>query len=376
MNEHKELGGRFLTPTVMILLGIIGFAGYFLVQRFAGGIGAVSNLNDGYPWGIWVVIDIVVGTAFGCGGFAMALLCYIFNKGQYHPLMRPALLGGLFGYTLAGIAVFIDLGRYWQGYNIVLPWYAQPNSVMFEVALCVALYITVLWIEFSPAFMEKLGMHGLKKFLKKYMFFFIALGVLLPTMHQSSLGSLLLVLGEFQLSPLYFTPLLPLLFLTSALTMGYSIVIFEGYLVSKTLGTPDETPILQKMSKVVLGIVVLFLVLRFGDLIARGRLGLAFAGDLNGTMFLLENILYLVAVALMAGKSGARSLVISAWCLLMAGSLYRIDAFLVAYNPGNGWTYFPSVPEIVITLGVVSLEIVLYLLFIKKLPVLSAEQHA
>lgn len=376
MSEHKEVGGRFLTPTVVVLLGIIGLAGYFLVQRFAGGIGAVSNLNDGYPWGIWVVIDIVVGTAFGCGGFAMALLCYIFNKGQYHPLMRPALLGGLFGYTLAGIAVLIDLGRYWQGYNIVLPWYAQPNSVMFEVALCVMLYITVLWIEFSPAFMEKLGMHGLKKFLKKYMFFFIALGVLLPTMHQSSLGSLLLVLGEFQLSPLYFTPMLPLLFLTSALTMGYSIVIFEGYLVSKTLGTPDETPILQKMSKVVLGIVVLFLVLRFGDLIARGQLGLAFAGDLNGTMFLLENILYLVAVALMFGKPGARSLVISAWCLLMAGSLYRIDAFLVAYNPGNGWTYFPSVPEIVITLGVVSLEIVLYLLFIKKLPVLSAEQHA
>ena len=124
-------------------------------MRFLYGLGAVANINSGYPWGIWVVVDVIIGTAFGCGGFAMALLVYIFNRGQYHPLMRPALLSGLFGYTLGGFAVIFDLGRYWQAYNLLLPWYAQPNSVMFEVALCVMAYVVVLWIEFSPVFLER-----------------------------------------------------------------------------------------------------------------------------------------------------------------------------------------------------------------------------
>ena len=141
----------------LVLAALVAIALYFLAERFLYGLGAVANINSGYPWGIWVVVDIVIGTAFGCGGFAMALLVYIFNRGEYHPLMRPALLGGLFGYTLAGCAVIFDLGRYWQAYNMLLPWYAQPNSVMFEVALCVMAYAVVLWIEFSPAFLERLG---------------------------------------------------------------------------------------------------------------------------------------------------------------------------------------------------------------------------
>lgn len=148
-------------------------------------------------------MDVVVGTAFGCGGYAMALLVYIFNRNTYHPLMRPALLSGVFGYTLAGLAVMIDLGRYWNAFNLLLPWYAQLNSVIFEVALCVMAYTTVLWIEFWPAFLERMplafkqrfNLDRLQVFLKRYLFLFIGLGVLLPTMHQSSLGSVLLVMG-------------------------------------------------------------------------------------------------------------------------------------------------------------------------------------
>ena len=113
-------------------------------------------MNNGFPIGTWVVLDVVIGTAFGCGGFAMALLIYIFNRNAYHPLMRPALLGGVFGYTLGGLAVMIDLGRYWHAFHLLMPWYAQPNSVILEVGLCVMAYVTVLWLEFWPAFLERM----------------------------------------------------------------------------------------------------------------------------------------------------------------------------------------------------------------------------
>ena len=153
---HRPLGGPIVTKPFMVLGLLVLIGGYFILRRFLFGMGDVSNMSNGYPIGTWVVLDVVIGTAFGCGGFAMALLVYIFNRNTYHPLMRPALLGGVFGYTLAGLAVMIDLGRYWNAFNLLLPWYAQINSVIFEVALCVMAYITVLWIEFWPAFLERM----------------------------------------------------------------------------------------------------------------------------------------------------------------------------------------------------------------------------
>lgn len=375
---HAPLGGKLLTKPFLVLAVFVLIAAYYGAMRFMFGLDAVTNLNGGYPWGIWVVVDIIIGTAFGCGGFAMALLVYIFNRGAYHPLMRPALLGGLFGYTLAGLAVIIDLGRYWQAYNLLLPWYAQPSSVMFEVALCVMAYITILWIEFAPAFLERLGLGKLREKLKKIMPLIIALGVLLPTMHQSSLGSLLLVMGS-QLSPLWYTMWLPLLFLVTALAMGYSVVILEATLVTNAFALPSEQRLLGKISPIVAWLLIGFLALRFIDIASRGHLGLAFAGDLNSALFWMETILFGAAAWILASPRGRRNqrlMFLAALLMVLAGSLYRINAYLVAYNPGNGWTYFPSVPELMITIGVVSLEIMLYLLFIKKLPVLHGVKTA
>lgn len=375
---HQPLGGKLVTKPFLVLAIFVLIAAYFIAKRFMFGLGEVTNLNGGYPWGIWVVVDIVIGTAFGCGGFAMALLVYIFNKGSYHPLMRPALLGGLFGYTLAGLAVIIDLGRYWQAYNLLLPWYAQPGSVMFEVALCVMAYITVLWIEFSPAFLERFGLGSLRQKLKKVMPLVIAFGVLLPTMHQSSLGSLLLVMGS-QLSPLWYSMWLPLLFLVTALAMGYSVVILEATLVTNAFSLPSEQRLLGKLSPIVAWLLIGFLALRFIDIMSRGYLPLAFAGDLNSLLFWIETLLFGAAAWILVSRNGRRNqrlMFLASLLMLFAGSLYRINAYLVAYNPGNGWNYFPSVPELMITIGVVALEIMLYLLFIKKLPVLHGASTA
>lgn len=377
---HRPLGGRVLTKPVMILGVFVLIGLYFIARRFLFGLGDVSHMSNGYPLGVWVAVDVVIGTAFGCGGYAMALLVYIFNRNTYHPLMRPALLGGMFGYTLAGIAVMIDLGRYWNAFNLLMPWYAQLNSVIFEVALCVMAYITVLWIEFSPVLFERMPaavrqrykLDKVQVFLKRYMFVFIGLGVLLPTMHQSSLGSVLLVMGS-KLSPLWYTSWLPLLYLTSALTMGYGVVLLESTLVSRAFRLPSESELLAPLSRIVAGLLTLYLVIRYGALIAGSHIDLAFAGDRLGNLFLIESALFVAPIVILASakrRASQRMRFLAAVCLLAAGSLYRIDSYLMAVNPGNGWVYFPSAPEMMITVGVVSLEIILYLLFIKTLPVL------
>jgi hypothetical protein len=250
---YRPLGGRVVTKPFLILGIFLLIAAFFILRRFLFGMGDVSHMNNGYPLGTWVILDVVIGTAFGCGGFAMALVIYIFNKKEYHPLMRPALLGGLFGYTLAGLAVMIDLGRYWNAFNLLMPWHMNFNAVIFEVALCVMAYITVLWIEFSPAFLERMKpdikqryrLDRVHAFLKRYMYVFIALGVLLPMMHQSSLGTVLLMLG-YKLSPLWNTLWLPFLFVTSALAMGFGVVMMEATIVQRAFKRPSEAALLGR----------------------------------------------------------------------------------------------------------------------------------
>lgn len=379
MSAHAPVGGRLITKPFLVLSGLALLAFGILAIRFIFGLDAVTNINDGYPWGVWIVADVMIGTAFGCAGFSMALLVYLLNKGEYHPLVRPAVLAGLFGYTLAGLAVMFDLGRYWQFYTLLLPWYMQPNSVMLEVALCVMAYIVVLWLEFSPAFLERLGFDNIKKSLNKVMFLIIAIGVLLPTMHQSSLGTLLVVLGH-QLSPLWQTQLLPVLSLMTALLMGFAIVPFEGMLASMGFRRPAETDILGKLAGITVMFLAAYLIIRFVDLILRGALGSAFAGDLDAIMFWLENLLYAIPLIILikpVNRFNPRLMFISAFTLLLAGCVFRFNAYLIGYHPaGGGWNYFPSVPEIMVTVGMFSLEVVAYLIVVKYLPVLPRAEHA
>ena len=373
-HEHQPLGGRVLTLPFLICAALVAIAGVILFQRYTQGLGAASNLNDGYPWGIWVAIDVVIGSAFGCAGYVIALLCYILNRGEYHPLVRPAVLASLFGYGLAGLAVLVDLGRYWNFYHMMLPWYAQPNSVMLEVGLCVATYTLVLVVEFAPAFLERFGIEGLRAKLNKVLWVFIALGVLLPTMHQSSLGTMMVIVGH-KLSPLWQSQMLPVFFLLTAILMGFAIVVWESVMASLNFRRPMETPVLSKLSGLMLVVASLFVVLRFVDLIVRGQIGQIVGGPQSG-WFVAEMVLMIAGLALLipkANRNRSRALFLSASLLLVAGILYRLNVYLIGFTPAVGpWHYFPSVKEIMVTVGVFALEIALYLLFVKKLPVMHA----
>ncbi|MCG7961223.1 MAG: Ni/Fe-hydrogenase cytochrome b subunit [Candidatus Thiodiazotropha taylori] len=379
MSAYQPLKRPVITFPFLVLSVVALIGTYYLVQRFIHGMGPVTNINGGYAWGIWVVYDVVVGTALACGGYALAITVYVMNKGKYHPLIRPAILASLLGYGLGGIGAMIDMGRWWQFYNIFTPWHMNFNSVMLEVGLCVATYILVLCIEFAPAFLEKVGAKGAVKALNKVLFFFIALGVLLPTMHQSSLGSMLIAMG-YKVHPLWQTlHLQPLLAILTALTMGFAVVVFEASFSSVGFRRPSETPILAGLGKAIMGLISVYLLVRFGEVIINGKLGLIFAGDLGSLMFLLETALFVFPLVVLMSEQRRGHGPLLLWAsvsMLFAGALYRFNAFLITYDPGPGYSYFPSTPEIMVTAGMVALEIMAYLIIVKKFPVLHNAETA
>ncbi len=374
----EPLGGAvWNTFTVSLLLPIALMIGV-LVVRFTSGLGAVTNMNDGYPWGIWIAFDVVVGSALGAGGFSVAFLTYILNRGEYHPIVRPALLAALFGYVQTSFAVFFDIGRYWEFWHLFVPKYAQVNSALFEVAVCVAAYTTVLLIEFMPIVMERFGWTELQKKLNRVLFFFIAVGVLLPTMHQSSLGTVLVVFGP-QLHPLYQTNLLPALFLVSCIGMGLAAVVFEGTMSSLTLRRPLERLLLSKLMSVGIVLAALFLVARFVDAGLRGVLPLAFEASWPALFFWIETVLFGGPILLLfSAKARRRSqrIFVGALSLAFAGIIYRLSAYLIAYQTGAGWSYFPSLGELSVTLGLIAFEVLAIIIAIRYLPILPKAPDA
>ncbi|GAB4301909.1 MAG: Ni/Fe-hydrogenase cytochrome b subunit [Desulfuromonadia bacterium] len=414
-DEFVRLEGKILTRSFFVLLALVVIGFYYIGVRYVKGIGAVSNMSDGYPWGIWIAYDVATGTAIACGGYAMAILIYIRNHWQFHPMIRSALLTSLFGYGLAGFSVIIDLGRYWNSYGFFIPSRWQINSAMFEVALCVMTYTLVLTIEFLPAVLwslERTEGKTLKAFsawlhprlvppeekllrgvewtrsaaawlrprLDKVLIFFIVLGITLPTMHQSSLGSLMLIAAT-KLHPLWHTGFLPLLFLINCIYIGYAIVILESIISSISFNRPLETEELSGMAKLIPYLTIIWLVVRLGDLGWRGHLLSAVSLDFYSLFFLLEFGLIAGGSLILFNDRKRRSprwLFISAILLVLGGGLYRFNVYLIGFNPGQGWHYFPAFPELMITVGVIALEILGYQVLVKLFPVLPnpAKHHS
>ncbi|MBK1704420.1 Ni/Fe-hydrogenase cytochrome b subunit [Halochromatium glycolicum] len=375
MSERfRPIGGRLLTPHFYFLGVLLLIGAYFIVKRFIFGIGAVANLSDGFPWGIWITYDVVTGTAIACGGYAMALLVYVFNRGQFHPMVRAALLTSVFGYTLAGASIIVDVGRWWQLYNVFLPQYMNLNSVMLEVALCVTLYTLVLWIEFSPAILEAMQAKRWLRNLRHFLFLAIGLGILLPTMHQSSLGSLLIIAGD-KVHPLWQSNVIPLLFLLTAITMGYAIVVFESLYASVNLNRPLETPLLAKVSALIPWLLIAYLFIRAADIARSGEFAMLLQAGPEPILFAIEVALFLYAIRLLRDPQKRVRPTVLFWtslAVLFGGGLYRFNAFIIAFDPGPGWHYFPAVGEMMITIGIVAFEIMAYLFFVKMTPVMMA----
>ncbi|HSG08513.1 MAG TPA: Ni/Fe-hydrogenase cytochrome b subunit [Longimicrobiales bacterium] len=377
------MGGRLVTPTSALLaaVAVVGFL--TVIWRYVVGLGAMTNLSDGYPMGLWIAFDVVTGTALACGGYAMAMLVYLANRGRYHPLIRPALVTSALGYTLGGLSVLVDIGRPWNFYRIpTFFWHWNFNSILLEVALCIMAYSAVLWIELLPIFAERWrgrSIGRLKRFavaasprLERALPYLIAVGLVLPTMHQSSLGSLMLLAGV-KLHPLWQTPLLPLLFLVSCVAMGYAAVTMECCISARVFHRPQETPMLRALALPVAALLLAYAVLRAVDVAQRGQLDAVTRFDGFSLLFLLEMALFIgPAVGLLAARARARASFLTAMAALvvLGGALYRFSTFIFAFRPGPAWSYHPSLGEVAVTSGFVAAEVLGYIILVKRFPVL------
>ena len=356
-----------MTRAYKILLTVAAIGVTLIAWRFLVGLGTATAMSDGYPLGLWIVFDVVTGTALACGGYALALLVYIFNKGEYHPLVRPAILTSALGYSIAGLSVMIDVGRPWLAWKLPIKfWTWNLNSVLLEVALCIMAYVVVLWIELSPALWVRA-----RAFLGKALIWIIALGMLLPTMHQSSLGSLMMLAGP-RLHPLWLSPFLPLFYLITCVAMGFAVVVAESAFSSRAFGHRPATELLANIGRFAAFGGLLFVAARFADL---GWRGVPIRLDRYGVMFSIETILFIAAfLMVLRRRQSLGSLLRVAMLVAVAGALYRFDTFLVAFDPGPGWSYFPSVPEQLITVGLVAAEIAIYIAVVKRFPILEGER--
>jgi Ni/Fe-hydrogenase subunit HybB-like protein len=366
---------KFFTPGVIVLC-IIALNGlFFLAGRFFFGLGAVTNLDDQYPWGIWIGIDVAAGVALAAGGFTSAALGHIMHREHFHSIVRPALLTAMLGYTFVAIAVFVDIGRWYNIWHPLIMW--NGNSALFEVGICVMMYVTVLYIEFLPCYRKRfIGKVNLKGFLSslnkpiekfllildkgltKTIFVFIILGVVLSTLHQSSLGTLMVIAGE-KMHPLWQTPVLPLLFLLSAIAVGFPMIIFESITASKSLGLKKEMEVLTPLGFTIAPLLGIYLAFKLGDMFIRETF--VYLAELNtaSIMFTIEMVVgVIIPLRMFLSKKVLEtpSLLLTAASLVIFGVLFnRINNFVVAYTPPYSFsTYFPSIGEISVTLGFVA----------------------
>jgi len=251
MSHHTTPSKTFWTPANILTAVILAIGLVLTVKRFTMGIGSVTNLSDDNPWGIWIGFDLLCGVALAAGGYTTSAAVYLFGMKKYHSAVRPAITTAFLGYAFVVFALLYDLGRYYRlPYPLTI--YPGPTSFLFEVGLCVALYLTVLAIEFSPALWETLRWKKLRFWAHSLTLVLTIFGVVLSTLHQSSLGGLYM-LAPSKLHPLWYSPYLALFFFVSSIPAGLSMVIFEGGLSHKFLHHKMDETHIQEAPGVTLG---------------------------------------------------------------------------------------------------------------------------
>lgn len=354
----------------------IGAGIYSVIYRFIYGLGAATNLNDQFPWGLWVGFDVLCGVGLAAGGFTLCAITYIFNIKRLKPIARPAILTAFLGYTLVIVALMVDLGRPLQIWHAIVMW--NPHSVMFEVAWCVMLYTTVLALEFSPVVLERFKMTKLLRIIKSITIPLVVAGILLSTLHQSSLGSFYLIV-PFKLHPFWYSPLLPVFFFLSALAIGAGMTILEAYLSARAFNRTLETPLLKELARIMVVILLVYATVKVIDFKQRGVFAMLFNGSFEATMLWIEFALFIFIPVILFNipkvLNDRRGLFIGAVSAVMGFVTNRLNVSLTGMDATLRAGYFPSIMEIAVTLAIVSLGFWIFSLAVRYLPIFP-ENHA
>ena len=355
-----------------VVLWLVLPAGFYaLVLRLVRGLGVSTALSDSFPWGLWVGFKLFA-VALAGGGFTLAAVVYIFNIHRYRPVLRPMVLTALLGYSMFIVSLIIDLGRPYRVWHPVIMW--NPHSVMFEIAWCVMLYTTVLFLEFVPAVFERLGWQRPLGWLHTAMIPIVIAGVILSTLHQSSLGSLYLIVPG-KLYPLWYSPLEPVFFFTSSLCAGLAMTIFESWHSNKAFGKHLEFSLLAGLGRVLAVLLSVYLTVRFLDLVHRGVLPLLKLPRTETYLFLFEAGLLVAAMVLLYQRwvhTHPAALYLSAVLVLLGLVANRMNVAITGMQASSGTYYFPKWTEFAITLSLVASAFALFWLAVKYLPIFPA----
>jgi len=386
---------RFFTPDAIVVLAIALIGWSLGLFRMVVGLDMATNLTDQYPWGIWIAIDVATGVALAAGGFTTAALAHIFYRGRFHGITRAALLTAMLGYTFVAIGLLFDLGRWYNVWHPMIYW--QGNSVLFEVGVCVMAYLTVLYLEFLPIVAErfrkgvsfwrplrflegpaKVVILAGDKVASRLMSLLIIAGVVLSCMHQSSLGALM-VIAPTKVHPLWYSPVLPLMFLASAVAVGFPMVIFEAVIAHRSFRRPQETKILGALSRYIPLTLGAYLAIKIGDLLIRDAWVHLLVPGTESLMWLIEVGVFGVLPFIMLLLPWTRRTpgrLFSAAALVVGGVvLNRVNVFLISYRPPYAdRSYVPTLLEVAVTMGLIATLVLVYRFAALTLPILETEE--
>ncbi len=365
-----------LTFWRVVLILILAAGLFSTVVRFALGLGASTALSDQFPWGLWIGFDVLCGVALAAGGFTISAVVYIFHIERFRPIVRPTILTAFLGYSLVIVGLIFDLGRGYKIYNPLVMW--NPHSVMFEVAWCVMLYTTVLALEFSPILFETLNWRKPLSVVKSVMIPLVILGVVLSTLHQSSLGTLFLIVPG-KLYPLWYSPLLPVLFFVSAVALGCAMTIFESFLSWRAFHRRLELDLLSDLGKVIVVALGVYMILRVQDLIHNGTWSLAFGSGYEARLFQAEFILGVLAPIVLLLIPAVRhddfGLLASSVMVIAGIVMNRLNVSITGLERAAGASYVPSWMEVAVTLSLTGIGFLLFSLAVRYLKIFPEEQE-
>jgi Ni/Fe-hydrogenase subunit HybB-like protein len=373
MPDKLRVLGSLLTPWRVILALLLTASAVIVFFRFAFGLGSVTNLSDEMPWGIWVGFDILAGIGLAAGGFIMAAAVYVFGLERYRPLLRMSILTALLGYLLFITGLILEIGRPWNIWRCIVNH--NIHSPLFEIAWCVMLYTTVLLLEFSQVVFERFGWHRLEAWLHRILVPLVIVGVLLSTLHQSTLGTLFTIVPN-KLHALWYSPILPVHFFISCLAAGLAMICFEGFLSWRFLGHPPRLDLLPNLARLMALILVVYFVFRIQDLALRGALPLAFVVGMPALLFWLENFLFVILPVIIVFRTSQRmtttALFVASFSTVIGFIMHRFNVAVTGMQLVHDVGYFPTWQELVISMTLIALGFIAAGLAVTWLPITRA----
>jgi Ni/Fe-hydrogenase subunit HybB-like protein len=365
-----------LTFWKVVFILIMGLGLYSTFVRYFYGLGAVSNMTDQFPWGFWIGFDCLCGVMLAAGGFCVIGAVYLFNVQRLHSVVRPAVLTAFLGYLLFIVGLLFDLGRPWYIWHQFI--YMNPHSVMFEVGMCVMAYTTVLFFEFLPNVLERFNRKTPIKWIKKIYAVLVVLGILLSTLHQSSLGSLYLIMPG-KLHPFWYSPALPFFFFGSAIAVGLAMTIFESTQSAKALGRHLELPVLVELGGALLVALWVNALLRFEDYFHRGMLEQIIKPSYEAYFLWLElTLAFVIPITMLSFRKvrlSPNGLYLASVISLLGFITNRLNVSLIGFETYVGHHYMPKWTEFSVTLMIIAIGFASFGLAVKYLPIFPEEEH-